>query len=386
MKCLLLSSKSDNTPLGIVQKKISRNKKKSNNREMLRTKLTEELGITHPIIQGGMQNVGIAEMASAVSNAGGLGILTALTQPTPQALRAEIARCRTMTNKPFGVNLTILPALIPADYDGYLQAICEEKVAVIEISGGAPTKKYMAQIRAAGIKVIHKSATLKHALKAQEAGVDFIEVAGYESSIAGRASDDDVGTWVLLAKATAVLTTPVIVSGASGSGRQLAAAIAMGAQGITMGTRFLATVECPIHRSIKEHLAKPQVNEFSTVLVLRSFANATRVFKNDVALKILEVEQQQQQQQQQHQQQGGKGGMGGFAAVAPYARGDRTRKMMFETGDWNDAMWSCGQSVGLVEDVPTCKELIERIVAEARDRLLVGAKAVVVQQNAFAKL
>ena len=252
----------------------------------LETELTRSLGILHPIVQGGMHYVGMvgslvrfrldfflglfllqsfsshlgyAELAAAVSNAGGLGIITALTQPTPALLRAEIQKCRKMTNKPFGVNLAILPTLIPAKYGEYIDAICEERVCVIEITGGSP-KVYMQQLRDAGVKVIHKSATIKHALKAQEVGVDFIEIAGFESSIAGRSSEDDVGTWVLLAKALQVLKTPLIVSGASATGKQLAAAVAMGASGITMGTRFLATVECPISQAIKEHIASEAVS------------------------------------------------------------------------------------------------------------------------------
>ena len=202
----------------------------------LRTALTELLGIEHPIIQGGMQYVGYAEMASAVSNAGGLGILTGLTQPSPEDLRDEISRCRTMTDKPFGVNLTILPSLIPADYDAYAKVIADEKVAMVEVAGGSP-KKYIGMWHAAGVKVLHKSATLRHALKSQAAGVDLIEVVGYEASIAGGQPGDEIGAWVMLAKATKILHVPVIASGASATGRQLAAAIAMGACGITMATR-----------------------------------------------------------------------------------------------------------------------------------------------------
>merc|ERR1712139_278081 len=244
----------------------------------LKTALTEMLGIEHPIIQGGMQYVGYAEMASAVSNAGGLGILTGLTQPTPEDLRAEIRRCRTMTDKPFGVNLTILPALIPADYDGYVRVVADEKVAMLEVAGGSP-KKYIDMLHKAGVKVLHKSATLRHAIKAQEAGVDLVEVVGYEASIAGGRPGDEVGAWVVLAKAVTMLKIPVIASGASATGRQLAAAIAMGAHGITMATRFLCTVEAPVHIKVKEHMAKPEVDETCTTIVLGSLSNATRVFK-----------------------------------------------------------------------------------------------------------
>ncbi|CAK0838395.1 unnamed protein product [Prorocentrum cordatum] len=199
---------------------------------VLKTRLTEMLGIQHPIIQGGMQYVGYAEMASAVSNAGGLGVLTGLTQPSPEDLRAEIRRCREMTSKPFGVNLTILPALIPADYDGYVDVVAEERVALLEVAGASP-KKYMKQLHAAGVKVLHKSATLRHALKAQEAGVDLIEIVGYEASIAGGQPGDEVGLWVVLPRAVPLLSVPVIASGASATGRQLAAALSMGVPAAT---------------------------------------------------------------------------------------------------------------------------------------------------------
>lgn len=329
----------------------------------LRTQLTEMLGIEAPIIQGGMQYVGYAEMAAAVSNAGGLGILTALTQPSPEALRAEIRRCRTMTKKPFGVNLTILKMLIPADYDAFAQVIADEKVALVEVAGGSP-KKYVPMWHAAGIKVLHKSATLRHALKAQACGVDLIEVVGYEASIAGGQPGDEIGNWVMLAKATKLLTVPVIASGASATGRQLAAALAMGACGLTMATRFLATVEAPIHPRIKEHMARPDVDERSTTVVLGTLQNATRVFKNDVAETINDM-------------CANSGDGIDFAQLAPYASGVRTKKMWQETGDWNDAMWSCGQSVGLIEDVPTCKALISRMVAEAEQNLNKAATLVV---------
>lgn len=331
---------------------------------VLKTALTEMLGIQHPIIQGGMQYVGYAEMASAVSNAGGLGILTGLTQPTPEDLRKEIRRCRTMTDKPFGVNLTILPALIPADYDSYVRVICEERVTMLEVAGGSP-KKYIAQLRAAGIKVLHKSATIRHALKAQKDGVDLIEIVGYEASIAGGQPGDEIGSWVQLPKAISLLQVPVIASGASANGRQLAAAIAMGAHGITMATRFLATVEAPIRQEIKEHLASPEVDERSTTIVLGSLNNATRVFKNKVTTEMNRLEKDMADE-----------GVD-FSKLAPFASGQRTKKMWQETGDWDDSMWSCGQAAGLINDIPTCKDLIVRIVGEAEQQLTVGMSRVV---------
>lgn len=330
---------------------------------VLRTALTEMLGIEHPIIQGGMQHVGIAEMAAAVSNAGGLGILTGLTQPTPEDLRKEIRRCRTMTDKPFGVNLTILPALIPGDIDAFIKVVAEEKVALLEVAGGSP-KKYIPMLHAAGVKVLHKSATIRHALKAQEAGVDLIEIVGYEASIAGGQPGDEVGSWVLLPKAIRLLKVPVIHSGATATGRQLAAALAMGAQGVTMATRFLATVEAPIRQEVKEHIARVDVDERSTTIVLKSLNNATRVFKNEVSLKMNELEQEM-------------AGQIDFSKFVPLATGERTRKMWRETGDWNDSMWSCSQSVGLIEDIPTCRDLLQRLVAEAEELLQAAARLTV---------
>jgi len=340
----------------------------------VKTKVTEMLGIEAPIIQGGMMHVGVAEMAAAVSNAGGLGVITALAFPDPEALRKEIHRCRTMTQKPFGVNLTILPALIPGDYDGYLRVICEERVALVEITGGSP-RKYMKALKEAGVKVLHKSATLKHALKVQADGVDLIEIAGCEGAIAGRASDDDIGTWVLTAKAAQVLTTPFIVSGSSATGRQLAAAIAMGAQGITMGTRFVATEECPVARGVKDRLATPEADEASTCLVLSTLNNATRVAKNDVTREMLAIEKE-----------GAKADGVDFSSLAPMASGLRTKKMWFETGDWKDSMWSCGQSAGLISDVPTCRVLIQRMVGEAESMLQHGASCCVKASGPASKL
>ena len=284
-----------------------------------------------------------------------------LTQPTPEALRAEIRRCRTLTSKPFGVNLTILPSLIPADYDAYAAVIAEERVTMVEVAGGSP-KKYMKMWHDAGVKVLHKSATIRHALKAQSVGVDLVEVVGYEGSIAGGQPGDEVGAWVMLAKATALLDIPVIAAGASGTGRQLAAALAMGAHGITMATRFLATVEAPIHPRIKEALASPDTDERSTTIVMRELNNATRVFKNDVSLKINEILAEPEKD---------------FSLIKDYATGLRTKDMWQVNGSWDDAMWSCGQSVGLIDDVPTCRVLCDRIVREAEAQLAVGASRVV---------
>jgi len=322
------------------------------------------LGIEAPIIQGGMQHVGTAEMASAVSNAGGLGILTGLTQTSPEELRKEIRRCRTMTDKPFGVNLTILPMLIPADYDGYAAVVAEERVTMVEIAGGNP-KTYIKLMQDNGVKVLHKSATIRHALKAQAAGVDLIEVVGYEASIAGGQPGDEVGSWVMLAKAASILKVPVVASGATALGRQLAAALTMGGCGVTMATRFLATVEAPIHQSIKDHMASEEADERCTTVVLGSLSNATRVFKNDVTEAMLDIEAESST-------------VGvNFNELKPFADGSRTKKMWKQSGDWNDSMWSCGQSVGLINDVPTCSELVQRMVKEAEEHLAKGVACVV---------
>lgn len=321
----------------------------------LRTRLTDILKIQYPIIQGGMQYVGYAEMASAVSNAGGFGILTGLTQHSPDDLRTEIRRCRKMTNKPFGVNLTILPALLPADYDGYARVVAEERVAMVEIAGGNP-KTYVKLMHEHGVLVLHKSATLRHAHKARAAGVDLIEIVGYEASIAGGQPGDEIGLWVALAKALGeIKDVPIVASGASGTGRQLAAAIAMGAVGITMATRFLATVEAPIRQEIKNKLAAKETDERCTIIVLGKLSNATRVFDNRVGRQIREVEFSRETTEQ---------GIN-FSQVKDLASGQRTKQMWQSTGDWNDAMWSCSQSVGLIDDIPTCAVLVERIVTEA---------------------
>lgn len=331
----------------------------------LKTALTEMLGIEHPIIQGGMQYVGYAEMASAVSNAGGLGILTALTQATPEDLRKEILRCRSMTDKPFGVNLTILPSLIPADYDGFAKIIAEEKVAMVEITGANPAK-YVPIMHANGVtKVLHKSANLRHALKAEKAGVDLIEIVGYEASIAGGQPGDEIGLWVTLTLALEkIKTVPIIASGASATGRQLAAALAMGACGITMATRFLATKEAPIHPNIKRVLV--DADEKCTTIVLSKLSNSTRVFKNSISEKIRAIEFDPKNLE---------GGLD-FQQVASLVSGKRTKKMWQETGDYDDSMWACGQSVGLIHDIPSCHDLLTRIVNEAEIQLELVAKKV----------
>lgn len=321
------------------------------------TALTDLIpGLEHPIICGGMQYVGYAELAAAVCNAGGLGTITALTQPTPEALRQEIRKTRTLTSRPFAVNVAILPMLIPADYSAYIDVICEEKVACIEISAGSP-RKYMRKLRAANVKVIHKSATVQHALKAEALGVDLIEIAGFEASIAGYSQPDFVGSWVLLPKLLRKLkkNTPVVVSGSTCTGQQLAAALAMGACGVVMGTRFLATTECPIRPEIKSYLAKPEVDEYCTTVVMGKLRNGTRVIKNKVAKEILKLEN-------------GKGQVD-FSKFKALAAGARTKHMLQESGDPQDSMWSCGQGVGLIDSVVSVREVIDTTMQDAKDCL-----------------
>jgi len=320
----------------------------------IKTKLTEMLGIEHPIIQGGMHYVGYAGMAAAVSNAGGLGIVTALTVAQPQLggaenLRSEIRKCRELTNKPFGVNLTLLPVGVPPDYEGIVKVIIEEKVPVVETAGRAPGQ-FISQFHAAGIKVIHKCVAIRHALSAMRAGADMISMDGFDCG--GHPGEEDVGNWVLLAKAGAKLKIPFVASGGCANGRQLAAALAMGAEGVNMGTRFMATVEAPIHQNIKQALV--DAGEMDTTHIFRSLGNTERVFKNEKAKIVRDIEHEKP---------------GDFMAIAPHVSGELYRKSFQETGDVQSSVWSCGQSIGLIEDIPTCDELIKNIMSDAEEIL-----------------
>ncbi|KAI9268864.1 2-nitropropane dioxygenase [Phascolomyces articulosus] len=310
----------------------------------IKTKLTEMLGIEYPIVQGGMQYVGTAEMASAVSNAGALGIITALTQPTPDALRNEIRRCRTMTNKPFGVNLTFLPAITPPPYEEYTKAIIEEGIKVVETAGNNPGK-YIKMFKEAGIIVLHKCTAIRHALSAQRLGVDVISMDGFEC--AGHPGEDDIGGLILLAKSAKTLSIPYIASGGMGDGRGLAAALALGAEGINMGTRFMCTEESPIHRNVKEAMVK--ADERSTTLVFRPFRNTSRIFKNSVAREVNNRERNPKVE---------------FEHVRELVAGARGRQV-YSTGDPEYGVWTAGQILGLIDDIPTCKELVHRIGADA---------------------
>jgi nitronate monooxygenase len=294
-----------------------------------------------------MQWVGRAEMTSAVSNAGGLGILTALTQPSPEALAQEIERCRGMTDRPFGVNLTILPTIKPVPYDEYLAVIIDSGVKIVETAGRNP-EPHLPALKGAGITVVHKCTSIRHSLKAEKIGCDMVSVDGFEC--AGHPGEDDVTNLILLPLAARRLTIPFIASGGFGDGRGLAAALAMGAGAINMGTRFMVTKEAPIHEKVKQ--AMVDASELDTALLYRTLRNTARVFRNGIADKVLEIEARE--------------GPTDFDEIAPLVKGTRGREL-FERGDLDYGVWSAGQVIGLIEDIPTCQELIERIVAEAED-------------------
>jgi nitronate monooxygenase len=319
----------------------------------VKTRFTEVFGVRHPIVQGGMQHVGKAELVSAVANAGALGFLTALTQPTPERLRIEIERTRERTDAPFGVNLTILPTIKPIPYDEYLQAILESGVRIVETAGRNP-EPYMPALKARGVKVIHKCTSVRHAEKAERIGCDAVSVDGFEC--AGHPGEDDIPGLVLLPCAADRLTIPIVASGGFGDGRGLVAALALGAEAINRGTRFLATVEAPIHENVKRALVEG--DERATALLFRTLRNTARVFKNSIADEVVAVE--------------ARPGPTDFADIAPLVAGERGRRV-FTDGDMQAGIWSAGQVMGLIRDIPTCEELVTRIVTEAeaiiQDRL-----------------
>jgi NAD(P)H-dependent flavin oxidoreductase YrpB (nitropropane dioxygenase family) len=309
------------------------------------TELTRVLGIRVPVVQGGMQWVGYAEMASAVSNAGGLGLLTALTQPTPEDLRKEIRRCRAMTKYPFGVNLTLLPAMVPPDYPAYARVIIEEGIKVVETAGNSPGP-VIKLLKASGLIILHKCTTIRHAQSAVKLGVDFLSIDGFEC--AGHVGEHDITNFILLSKARQVLGVPFIASGGFADGQGLAAALSLGACGINMGTRFMCTVEAPIHQNIKQAVVDAQ--ETDTELVLRRWRNTSRLFKNKVASEAVKIEKEST--------------TGKFEEVAPFVSGKRGRQV-FLNGDKDFGVWTAGQVIGLIHDIPTCEELISRIEREA---------------------
>ncbi len=319
----------------------------------MKTRVTDMLGIRYPIIQGGMQWVGTAELASAVSNAGGLGILTALTQATPEALAQEIRRCRDMTDKPFGVNLTILPSVTPPPYAEYVAAIIESGIRIVETAGNSP-KDFIQSFKSHGIRIVHKCTTVRHALSAERNGVDIVSIDGFEC--AGHPGEDDVGGLVLIPVAAKALKIPVIASGGIGDGRGMAAALVLGAEGVNMGTRFCATKEAPLHDNIKQALVK--AGERDTNLIFRTLHNTGRVLKTSVSDQVIAMERRP-------------GGCT-FDDIRPLVAGQRGRAAL-ETGDLDAGLVWAGEVVGLIEDVPSCAELIDRMVAECRERLGVAA-------------
>jgi NADH:quinone reductase (non-electrogenic) len=315
----------------------------------VKTAITEMFGIEHPIIQGGMHYVGFAELASAVSNAGGLGIITGLTQRTPELLAKEIARCRDMTDKPIGVNLTFLPTFSAPPYPEYIAAIREGGVKIVETAGRSP-EQYMPALKAAGIKVIHKCTSVRHSLKAEQIGCDAVSVDGFECG--GHPGEDDMPNMILLPRAAEELKIPFVASGGMADARSLVAALALGAAGMNMGTRFIAT-KAPVHQNVKQALVA--ATELDTRLVMRALRNTERVLKNKGVDRLLEIERERGRTlkiDDIHDQ---------VAGVYP--------KVMIE-GDMDAGAWSCGMVAGLIRDVPTVKELIDRIMADAERLIL----------------
>lgn len=313
----------------------------------MKTRITEMFGIKHPIIQGGMHFVGFAEMAAAVSNAGGLGIITGLTQRTPEALAKEIGRCKDMTSKPFGVNLTFLPSVTPPDYPGYIKAIIDGGVKIVETAGNNP-QKWLPALKEHGIKVIHKCTSVRHSLKAESIGCDAVSVDGFECG--GHPGEDDVPNMILLPRAADELNIPFVASGGMADGRSLVAALAMGADGMNMGTRFIATKEAPVHQNVKDALVA--ASELDTRLVMRPLRNTERVLKNAAVERLLEKEKALGANIKFEDI------FGEVAGVYP--------KVMTE-GHMDAGAWSCGMVAGLIYDVPSVQELIDRIMAQAED-------------------
>ncbi|HOF30329.1 MAG TPA: nitronate monooxygenase family protein [Burkholderiaceae bacterium] len=311
----------------------------------MKTKITEMFGIQHPIIQGGMHFVGFAELAAAVSNAGGLGLITGLTQRTPELLANEIRRCREMTDKPFGVNLTFLPTVSSPDYPGYIKAIIDGGVKAVETAGNNP-QKWMPMLHEAGIKVIHKCTSVRHALKAEAIGCDAVSVDGFECG--GHPGEDDVPNFILLPRAAESLKIPFVASGGMADGRSLVAALALGAEGMNMGTRFIATKEAPVHENVK--LAIVAASELDTRLVMRPLRNTERVLRNAAVDRLLAKEQTL-------------GANLKFEDIIEEVAGVYPRIM--QQGDMEAGAWSCGMVAGLIHDIPSVKELIDRIMLEA---------------------
>ena len=326
---------------------------------MFTTRITELFDVEYPIVQGGMQWVGRAELVAAVANAGGLGFLTALTQPTPEALVAEIARCRELTDRPFGVNLTILPTISPPPYEEYRRAIIECGIRVVETAGYNPAP-HLPEFAAAGVKILHKTTSIRHALTAQRVGVDAVSIDGFEC--AGHPGEDDIPGLVLIPAAADALSIPILASGGFGDGRGLAAALALGADGINMGTRFLCTAESPIHDTIKRQIVAN--DERGTELIFRTLRNTSRVARNSVSKEVVRRERNGAT----------------FEDIRELVSGQRGRRV-FEEGDPELGVWSVGLVQGLIHDIPTVTELVDRIVQQATEiiegrlRTMIGVAA-----------
>ncbi len=311
----------------------------------MKTRITELFGIEHPIIQGGMHYVGFAELAAAVSNAGGLGIITGLTQKTPQDLADEIARCHDLTDKPFGVNLTFLPILQEPDYPGYISATIDGGVRIVETAGRNP-EAHLPRLKEAGIKIIHKCTSVRHSLKAQSIGCDAVSVDGFECG--GHPGEDDIPNMILLPRAADELKIPFVASGGMADARSLVAALAMGADGMNMGTRFIATQEAPVHERVKQAIVA--ASELDTRLIMRPLRNTERVLTNEAVERLLETERT-------------RGADLAFEDIMAEVAGVYPKVML--DGDMDAGAWSCGMVAGLIDDIPTCQELIDRIMAEA---------------------
>ncbi|MEJ8812982.1 nitronate monooxygenase family protein [Variovorax ureilyticus] len=319
----------------------------------MKNRITELLGIRYPIVQGGMQWVGRAEMAAAVSNAGGLGTLGALTQPTPEDLAREIERCRAMTDKPFGVNVTMLPTVNPPPYERIFDVIVDGGIRIVETAGNVPAAVFD-RLRAAGIVIVHKCTSVRHALAAEKRGVHIVSIDGFEC--AGHPGEEDVPGLVLIPAAVSALNVPVIASGGIADGRGMAAALSLGAEGVNMGTRFVATREAPVHDNVKQALVKARENE--TRLIMRTLRNSSRVLLNPVSEEVLELEHRP--------------GGAAFEVLRPLVNGQRGRAAL-ESGDTTNGVIWAGMVAGLIDDIPSCGELIERMVAQCRARLAAAA-------------
>ncbi|MGX1598260.1 NAD(P)H-dependent flavin oxidoreductase [Dietzia maris] len=328
----------------------------------MRTRFTEEFGVRHPIVQGGMMWVGRAELAAAVSEAGALGIITGLTQPTPEDLVKEIARCREMTDQPFGVNLTILPAISPPPYAEYRQAIVESGVKIVETAGSNP-KDHLPVFHEAGIKVIHKCTSVRHAIKAEQLGVDAVSIDGFEC--AGHPGEDDVPGLVLIPAAAARLSIPILASGGIADARGMVAALALGADGANMGTRFMCTAESPVAEQVKQQIVAN--TELDTKLIFRTLHNTARVAANAVSAEVVSKEAEGAE----------------FSDIQHLVAGARGRKV-FEDGDLDAGIWSAGQCQGLIDDVPTAAELIDRMMTEAEE-IITGRLAGMVEAGETAR-